>query len=268
MVIVSFTIATSYLPRLMSAAGLPVAVPSSTLEAPWRCSGMQSAVALAPRAVLTILFLAAGRCETGTGGPGWDILSSLRGPPPHPPCLHSSPPPRQYRPTTFATSCALKPSWCRGPEQLRLCPGAPVDPRLYSRWICYVELISAEGLDASALLSDSSQIIPVDCSDGNWRGVVVPLPLQQLRGEPAHGCLPPSHSTIPRRSPEHAPLGLASMAEISHLIPGQQLTNALADDGIATLDLISLDCSPSVIKGYVDCIWRGIAATVSLPHFP
>ena len=69
-------------------------------------------------------------------------------------------------------------------------------------------------------------------------------------------------------APEHAPLGLASMAEISHLIPGQQLTNALADDGIATLDLISLDCSPSVIKGYVDCIWRGIAATVSLPHFP
>jgi len=37
-------------------------------------------------------------------------------------------------------------------------------------------------------------------------------------------------------------------------VPGPSLANALADGGIATLDLISLDCSFPVIKGYVDCI--------------
>ena len=55
--------------------------------------------------------------------------------------------------------------------------------RLYSQWIRYVEFMSAEGLDVSALLSDSSRITPLECSDGNWRGVAASLGPSSSFGE-------------------------------------------------------------------------------------
>ena len=87
MVIVPFAITASYWPRLTSAAvpvgGRHIRNPSEMLRDAVGFSSSALAVfavdlALAPRADLTILSTAAGRNETGAGGPGWDILSTAR----------------------------------------------------------------------------------------------------------------------------------------------------------------------------------------------
>ena len=121
-------------------------------------------------------------------------------------------------------------------------------------------IICAEGLDASALLSDSSRITPLERSDGNWRGVAASLSPSSRSGENQRAAAFRLHvlpslegAPITRRSAWRNWRGILTWAVarrcLARVLPMPSLT-------VESLlwDLISLDCSFPVIKGYVDCI--------------